>query len=78
MLHQPIAGHALYEVAIYNKEVRALVKENQSHTYYDDYWADVQVRDIIAHDEGEARDLIEKRFPSEDGFVVETVTESRY
>ena len=78
MLHQLIDGQAMYEVGIYNKEVRALVKENQSHSYYDDYWADVQVRDIIAHDETEARELIEKRFPPEDGFVIEGVEESHF
>ena len=65
----------LYEVALYNKEVRALVKENRSHSLFDDQWADLQLRDVIAHDEGEARKIIAQRFPPEDGFVIEQVTE---
>ncbi len=73
MLRQPKNGHQLFEVAIYNKEVRSLVKENQSHRYFDDQWADTQLRDIVAKDEGEARELIAKRFPPDDGFVVEDV-----
>ena len=78
MLQQPVMGQAMYVVCIYNKEVRALVKENQSHAYYEDYWADTQVRDIVAYDEDEARSLIEKRFPPEDGFVIEDLSEARY
>ncbi len=73
MLHQPKRGQHLYEVAIYNKDVRAMVKENQSHCYFDDHWADVQFHDIIAIDEQEARALIAQRFPPDDGFVVEDV-----
>ena len=73
MLQQPKNGHNIYEVAIYNREVRSLVKENQSHRYFDDQWADVQLRDIMAKDESEARELIAQRFPPDDGFVVEDV-----
>ncbi len=73
MLQQPKNGHQLFEVAIYNKEVRALVKENQSHCFFDDQWADTQLRDVIAKDEAEARELIAQRFPPDDGFVVQDV-----
>ncbi len=73
MLHPPKTGHQIYEVAIYNQEVRNLVKENQSHQYFDDQWADIQLRDIVAKDETEARELIGKRFPPDDGFIVEDV-----
>ena len=73
MLQQPKNGDTIFEVAIYNQEVRSLVKENQSHRYFDDIWADVQLRDIIAKNEEEARELIAKRFPPDDGFIVEDV-----
>jgi len=73
MLQQPKNGHQLFEVAIYNKEVRALVKENRSHCFFDDHWADTQLRDVIAIDEDEARDLIAERFPPDDGFVIQEV-----
>ncbi len=78
MLHLPNTGHKMFEVAIYNKKVRALVKENKSHSFFDDYWADLQVRDVVARNETEARRLIAERFRPEDGFVVKDVTESDY
>jgi len=78
MLHLPDTGHKVFEVAIYNKEVRALVNKNQSHSYFDDQWAKVQVRDVVARDEGEARTLIAQRFPPRDGFVIQGVMRGRY
>jgi len=78
MLHLPDTGHKVFEVAIYNKEVRALVKLNQSHSFFDDQWAKVQVRDVVARDEGEARTLIAQRFPPRDGFVIQGVNRRRY
>lgn len=73
MLQTPCNGHKVFEVAVYNQEVRTLVKENQSHSYFDDHWADAHLQDILAKDETEARQLIENRFPAGDGFVVESV-----
>jgi hypothetical protein len=43
-----------------------------------DQWADIQVRDVVARDESEARTLIAERFPIEDGFVVEDVCQCRF
>jgi len=74
MLQLPNAGQQVFEVSIYNKEVRFLVKENQSHIFYDDQWADVQVHDVAARDEKHARQLIAERYPPDDGFVIEAVT----
>lgn len=62
-----------YLVKFYNKVVRALVKENQSHSFFEDHWADVHTQDVVAGSEDEARNKIAKRFPPEDGFVIETV-----
>lgn len=76
MLHLPNQGRKIFEVEIYNKEVRSLVKQNRSHCYFDDQWADVQVHDVVARDEKEARQLISKRFPPGDGFVIERVTQT--
>ena len=73
MLQVPTAGTQIFEVTIYNKEVRSLVKENQSHLFYDDQWADVRVHDVLAEDENQARALIAERFPPDDGFVIDTI-----
>jgi len=76
MLHLPNNGQHVFEVAIYNQEVRSLVKENLSHDFFDDYWADTQLRDVCAKDMNEAKKLIAERFPPEDGFIVEKVAET--
>ncbi len=73
MLQVPTAGTQIFEATIYNKEVRSLVKENQSHLFYDDQWADVRVHDVLAENEDQARALIAERFPPDDGFVIGTI-----
>lgn len=73
MIQEPQDGNTVYEVAVYNKKVRALVKENRSHTFFSDSWADEQVQGVAARDEDEARELIAQRFPPSDGFVVTAV-----
>jgi len=78
MLQKPYEGQHLFEISIYNKEVRAMVKENRSHYCFDDQWADPQVRDIVAHNEKEARTLIAEHFPPDDGFVIESVDKGRF
>ena len=73
MERTPHNGDQVFEVSIYNKEVRSLVKENQSHDFFDDHWADEQVRDVLAETADEARQLVGQRFPSDEGFVIASV-----
>lgn len=73
MLQQPTNGQQVFEVSFYNKEVRSLVKQNQSHLFFDDQWADNQVHDVVALDENHARKLISERFPPDDGFIIEDI-----
>ena len=75
MLQAPLQGQHVFEVSIYNGEVRSLVKENQSHLFFDDQWADKHIHDVVAMDEGHARLLISERFPPDDGFIIEDVIE---
>ncbi len=76
MLQAPTEGQYVYEVSIYNREVRSLVKQNQSHLFFDDQWADKHLHDVIARDENHARLLIAERFPPDDGFVIEGVIQT--
>ena len=73
MLQHPKNGNKLFLVAVYNKDVRSLVEENQSHNFFDDFWADVQNHDICAKDEEEARTLLADRFPPAQGFVIKEI-----
>lgn len=77
MLGKPRNGKRLFEVSLFNREVRALVRENQHHDVFDDVWAVDQRREVIAGDETEARDVISQRYPEEEGFVIAGVQPSR-
>ena len=63
----------VYLVTIYNKVVREMVKDNTSHAFYSDLWADAHVQDVSAATEEEARHKMALRFPEKDGFVIEAV-----
>lgn len=78
MLHLPRNGQRVYEVAIYNTDVRQLVMQNRRHTYVDDRWAKPQTCNVVARDEAEARELIAERFPPAEGFVIQGMHQSRY
>ena len=73
MLRHMTNGSNAYEVSLYNRDVRAAVKINESHDFYGDHWADTQIQDVMAHDETEALALISDRFPADRGFVVQEV-----
>ncbi len=77
MLQLPTNGQHVFEISIYNKDVRTLVKENQSHAIYDDQWADIHIHDVITLDENHARRLIAERYPSDDGFVINGVVQTK-
>jgi hypothetical protein len=75
MLQHAMNGRKAFEVTLYNKDVRAAVKENQSHLIYGDHWADAQIQDVMASDEVEALNLIDLRYPREEGFVIQKLAE---
>ncbi len=74
MLRPLTGGRNAYEVSIYNRDVRAAVKGNQSHILFGDHWADIQFQDVQAQSETEARKLMSRRYPPDQGFVIEELT----
>ncbi|MBM3556173.1 MAG: hypothetical protein FJX47_11555 [Alphaproteobacteria bacterium] len=62
-----------FEVALHNKEVKRLVKEGEKHKFLADEWADTHFIEVTAPDEAEARKKITRRYPPEQGFIVEMV-----
>ncbi len=71
MLQHSSSGRKAFEVTLYNRDVRSAVKDNKSHLIYGDHWADNQIQDVEAANETEALSTILKRYPPEEGFVVE-------
>jgi hypothetical protein len=78
MLNLPNNGYKVYEVQLYNAQVRLMAQRRKRHSFFDRHWARAQVRDVVARDESEAWALIAERFPPEDGFVVERITTSTF
>jgi len=64
---------ALFEITIYNKEVREKVEADEHHSRFRDSWADFQYIEISATDEEDARARIEEMHPSVQGFVIDDV-----
>ena len=74
MLRHSSDHKIVFEVFLYNREVRAAVKDNRSHDLFGDHWADVQVQDVMAESEDQAKRLISNRYPPEQGFVVQRLS----
>ena len=62
-----------FEVAVYNSEVRRLVKEGKRHRDLKDEWADTHYIEIQADDMQSARAKIANRYPENRGYVIEHV-----
>ncbi len=78
MLHLPSNGYKIYQVQLYNEQVRMMARLRQRHCFFDRSWATPQMRDVVARNEAEAWSLITERFPPEDGFVIESITAERF
>jgi hypothetical protein len=68
-----VADTKKFEVALYNSEVRQLVREGERHKNLKDDWADTHYVEIEAVDEKDARAKIESRYPKERGFVINNI-----
>mgnify|MGYP001333393959 CR=1 FL=1 len=65
-----------FEVTIYNEEVRQKVKDGEHHSRFTDDWADFHYIEIDAPNESQARERAEERYPSKQGFVIDSVLKS--
>lgn len=71
MLGCPKATNRSFQVSVYNHAVRQLVNQDESHDYYDDHWAESHRYQVFAETESEARTIVKRKFPPEEGFVIE-------
>ena len=62
-----------YEIGIYNSEVREFVAQGRRHANLTDDWAEIHYSDIEAADPAEARSKIQRRYPEDRGFVIDSV-----
>ena len=66
-----------FEVAVQNREVRALLGEGRRHRQLRDEWADTHYIEVTAGDANEARRKAEANYPADKGFVIEQIVQVR-
>jgi hypothetical protein len=64
---------ALFEITIYNKEVREKVEAGEHHSRFSDSWADFQYIEIDALYEEQVRTQVEVMHPGVQGFVIDDI-----
>lgn len=65
-----------FEVTIYNEKVRKLVSVGESHKRYTDDWGDSHYIEYQADNKDKAIAKCLLRYPAEDGFIIEEVSET--
>ncbi|CCQ74041.1 hypothetical protein [Magnetospira sp. QH-2] len=76
-MYQPPNGELrAFDVRFVNTTVREKLANHESHSLYEDRWGETQVLRINADSADEARAKITRRYPAEQGFVVEAVQEA--
>ncbi len=64
---------AMFEITIYNKEVREKVEAGEHDSRFSDSWADFQYINIEAANEDQARARVEEIHPSVQGFIIDDI-----
>ncbi len=64
---------AMFEITIYNKEVREKVEAGEHDSRFRDSWADFQYIEIEADNEEQVRAQIEVMHPGVQGFVIDDI-----
>ncbi len=62
-----------FEVAIYNQQVRDLVKVGERHKHLADDWGDTHYIEIVADNQDQARSKASVRYPQAAGYVIEQI-----
>ena len=64
---------AMFEITIYNKEVREKVEAGEHDSRFSDKWADFQYIEIAADNEEQVRAQVEEMHPGVQGFVIDDI-----
>ena len=62
-----------YQVAIYNKHIRARVRQGDPVEENMAFWEEVNYFDITANSESHARELMKTKYKESQGFVIDGV-----
>ena len=66
----------MFEVILFNEQVRAKVREGEHHRTFTDDWADTHYIEMKASDEAGAMRKARQKYPAEDGFIIEGISEA--
>ncbi len=69
---------SVFEVVIYNKEVREKVEAGKRHPNLDSSWADAHHEEVEADNADAARAKIARRYPESQGFVIVEVVDTEF
>lgn len=69
---------ATFEIGIYNEEVRQLVKDGRRHRNLSDDWGEIHYFEIEADDPEAAKQKISRKYPSDRGYVIDSIDTPRY
>ena len=67
-----------FEVAIYNEEVREKVRSGSWHRDLNDDWAEIHYIEVKAKDENDANQQILRKYPKNQGYVIESVIKVQF
>ena len=62
-----------YQVGIYNKHIRARVRNGDPVEENMESWEDINYFDITANSESQARHLMKSQYKESQGFIIESV-----
>ena len=68
----------VFEVGIFNKEVRELTRIGERHQVLSDDWEDLHYFEFVANDEQEARSKAQSKYPAANGYVIDQVLRIDY
>ncbi|WP_321395245.1 hypothetical protein [Emcibacter sp.] len=66
----------IFEIPVYNEEVRETVRSGRSHDTLEDTWADMHLIEVRAHTPVEAMEICRRKHPEKMGFVLGDAAEA--
>ncbi len=73
-----IGAKRTFEISVFNKDVRADLKDNRDHPIYSDRWCNAQRQLLTVCDEIELAKKLSELFPVKQGFVIEAIVEKAW